>query len=82
MTNKLKVYKTTNCSTCGMVFGRLDRDDLPYSVVNVEEDEAAARRLKDAGMKQAPIFGWKGELHTIVEFSRIHAELKEQEAAA
>ena len=80
--NKLRIYKTTNCPSCRMVMGRLDREGLPYSVTNVEEDEAAALRLKDAGMQMAPVFGWKGNLHTLADFPTIHRELAEQEKAA
>lgn len=80
MANKLKIYKTTLCPTCNAVFRRLDADDLPYSVVNVEEDLAAAQRLKDAGMLQAPVFGWKGKLRTIAELPGIIRELKAQKA--
>lgn len=80
--NKLKVYKTTFCPTCKVAFKRLDAAGLPYSVVNVEEDAEAAQRLKDAGFQQAPVFGWKGQLHTIAEFPRILRELSEQEQAA
>lgn len=84
MTNKLTIFKTTNCSTCAMVFRRLDQKGLPYSVINVEQDEAAAQRLKDAGMLMAPVLAWKGELHTVVDLSRIISELEaqSQEAAA
>lgn len=82
MSNKLKVYKTTLCPTCKVAFDRLDAAGLPYSVVNVEEDAVAAQRLKDAGFQQAPLFGWKGELHTIADFSRIMRELQEERAAA
>lgn len=82
MTNKLKVYKTTFCPTCKVAFKRLDAAGLPYSVINVEEDAEAAQRLKDAGFQQAPVFGWKGRLHTIAEFGTIFSELQAQEAAA
>lgn len=80
--NKLKVYKTTHCPTCKVAFKRLDLAGLPYSVVNVEEDAGAAQRLKDAGFQQAPVFGWKGRLHTIADFPTIFRELSAQEAAA
>lgn len=81
MPNKLKIYKTTLCPTCNTVMKRLDAAGLPYSVVNVEEDPAAAQRLKDAGMIQAPVFGWKGKLRTIVEFPTIQRELAAEHAA-
>lgn len=80
--NKLKIYKTPECSTCGMVLRRLDKAGLPYRVVNVDEDPEAARRLKDAGMLQAPVFGWKGRLRTIAEFPQIEKELREEHAEA
>lgn len=76
--NKLRIYKTTTCPTCAAVFKRLDAAGLPYSVTNVEEDAAAAQRLKDAGMTQAPVFGWKGQLHTIADLPQIERELKEE----
>ncbi|WP_406245893.1 glutaredoxin family protein [Microbacterium sp. M] len=83
MTNKLKIYRTTNCRTCHTIITRLEDAGLPHSVVNVEEDPAAAQRLKDAGMTQAPVFGWKGKLRTIAEFPTIERELRaEHEAAA
>lgn len=81
MPNKLKIYKTTLCPTCSAVFRRLDAAKLPYSVVNVEEDLDAAQRLKDAGMMQAPVFGWKGKLRTIAELPDILKELAAQQAA-
>lgn len=82
MANKLKVYKTTFCPTCKVAFKRLDAAGLPYTVVNVEEDAEAAARLKREGFQQAPVFGWKGALHTIADFPRIFRELSDQEAAA
>ncbi|RKN67643.1 glutaredoxin [Microbacterium sp. CGR2] len=81
MANKLKIYKTTICATCNTVMKRLDAAALPYTVVNVEEDEAAAQRLKDAGMERAPVFGWKGKLRTIAEFPTIQRELAAEQAA-
>lgn len=80
--NKLKIYKTPDCRTCKMATDRLDAAKLPYSVVDVTEDPAAAQRLADAGMKQAPVFGWKGNLRTIVEFPTIQRELAAEVAAA
>lgn len=81
MPNKLKIYKTTFCPTCNTVTKRLDAAGLPYTLVNVEEDPAAAQRLKDAGMTQAPVFGWKGKLRTIAEFPTIQRELAAEQAA-
>lgn len=81
MPNKLKIYKTTFCPTCITIMKRLDDAELPYSVVNVEEDAAAAQRLKDAGMERAPVFGWKGKLRTIAEFPTIQRELAAEQAA-
>lgn len=65
-----------------MIIKRLEEANLPHSVVNVEDDAAAAQRLKDAGMTQAPVFGWKGKLHTIADFPAIQRELQEQQDAA
>lgn len=82
MTNKLKIYTTTTCSTCKMAMRRLDAAGLPYTSVNIEEDPASAARIKGEGAVQAPAFGWKGKLHTLADFPRILQELAEQEAAA
>lgn len=79
--NKLKMYKTPDCRTCKMIGDRLDAAGLPYTVVDVTEDPAAAQRLKDAGMMQAPVFGWKGKLRTIAEFPQIQKELAAEVAA-
>lgn len=80
--NKLKIYKTPDCVTCGAIMRRLDAMKLPYRVVDVTEDPAAAQRLADAGMKQAPVFGWKGRLRTIAELPTIQRELAAEVAAA
>lgn len=80
--NKLKIYKTPGCSTCEMIAKRLTAAGLPFRVVDVSEDPAAAQRLKDAGMLQAPVFGWKGKLHTIASFPGIQRELAAEVAAA
>lgn len=74
--NKLKIYKTPDCRTCKMAADRLDAAGLPYTAVDVTEDPAAAQRLKDAGLLQAPVFGWKGRLHTIASFPSIQRELQ------
>lgn len=78
MTNKLKIYKTTRCATCAVAIRQLDAAGLPYSVVNVEEDAEANERIQAQGFKVAPVFGWKGELHTFADFRTILAELKAQ----
>lgn len=78
MSDKLIIYKTTICATCNTAIKRLDAAGLPYTVVNVEEDPAAAQRLKDAGMERAPVFGWRGKLRTIVDLPTIERELKAQ----
>lgn len=79
--NKLVIYKTPDCRTCKMAADRLDAAGLPYRVVDVTEDPAAAQRLKDAGMLMAPVFGWKGKLRTIAEFPTIQRELATEFAA-
>lgn len=81
MPSKLKIYKTTICATCTAVIKSLEAAGLPFTVVNVEEDPAAAQRLKDAGMERAPVFGWKGKLRTIAEFPTIKQELAAEQAA-
>ena len=82
MTNKLKIYTTTQCNTCKMAMRRLDDAGLPYTAVNIEEDPVAAERIKGEGATQAPVFGWKGKLRTLAEFPQIQQELAEQEAAS
>ena len=45
MTNTATVYTTNTCPYCTMMKNYLDEQNIPYREVNVQEDEAAGRKL-------------------------------------
>jgi glutaredoxin len=81
MPNELIIYTTSDCSSCRMAKGRFAREGLEYREINVEEDEAAATELKQAGYTQAPVIRWRGRFHTIVDLSAVIKSVKEARAA-
>ncbi|MCM3636233.1 MULTISPECIES: glutaredoxin family protein [Bacillales] len=45
MTATATVYTTNTCPYCTMMKNYLDEQNIPYREVNVQEDEAAGRKL-------------------------------------
>jgi glutaredoxin len=74
--NKLDIYKTPTCVTCGAIMRRLDAQGIPYNVIDITEDLAAGERLRQAGFLQAPVFGYRGKLTTIAGLPDITREIQ------
>lgn len=61
MTNQVTVYSTDTCPYCTMMKNFLEQNNVPYTEVNVQHDQAAANRLVQAtgqmGVPQTNING-------------------------
>ncbi|MDL5351196.1 glutaredoxin family protein [Microbacterium sp. zg-YB36] len=78
--NRLTVYTQPGCASCGASIRRLKSLGIEHTTIDVTEDAEAARRLKAAGFQTAPVFGFGGSLHTIVDLSDIINQIQEATA--
>lgn len=51
----ITVYSTPSCVQCTATYRELDRKGIPYNVIDLTEDEAAYKWVKDMGYMQAPV---------------------------
>ena len=51
----LTVYGQPNCQPCRMAEYYLQRENVPYTYVDLSQDQAALARMKKAGHLQTPI---------------------------
>lgn len=58
MTNRIVVY-TNHCPACKILVGLLDKKDIPYSLIDNEEEVAAA--AKSAKTTKVPLCRVPGE---------------------
>lgn len=49
------VYSTPNCSRCKVTYMALDRAGVPYTPVDVSQDEGARAYVEDLGYTEAPV---------------------------
>jgi glutaredoxin len=63
------VYSTPTCMQCKVLKGYLDRENLPYEEVNVEEEMGMLNELSELGFAGLPVvkFGDDG-YYTMSEF--------------
>ena len=52
---KITVYVTENCVQCNSTKRYLDRHDVPYEMVNLNENADAMAMVKEMGYVQAPV---------------------------
>lgn len=57
------VYSTPNCGQCRMTYQVLDRQGVPYTVVDVSENPAALEYVQDLGYSQAPVVVMSDQEH-------------------
>ena len=51
----ITVYTRPSCVQCNATKRKLTQEGLDWVAVDVEQDEAAAERLREAGYMQAPV---------------------------
>lgn len=49
------VYTNPNCQPCKATKRKLDKEGIPYSEVNIQEDEKAKERVRALGYSSAPV---------------------------
>jgi len=52
---EITLYSRTVCQPCKATKRKLEKHGLTYTELNVEENEAAAQFLRDAGYTEAPV---------------------------
>lgn len=66
---EVKLYSTPTCPYCRMAKDFLEKEGVPFTVVDVSEDEAAAREMVDkSGQMGVPVM--EVENTVIVGFDR------------
>ncbi len=74
MSNKITVYSTTTCPYCKIEKQWLDKNDIKYTNIFVDEDEAAAeimiKKSKQMGVPVTEIVGKDGKEQIIVGFDK------------
>lgn len=81
------IYTKTDCWGCGKTKGLLDKAGIPYTEVNMEEDQAAYDYItKTLGYRQAPtvvVSTPEGDVHwSGLQPHKIRAHITHPEAAA
>ena len=74
----VKIYTTTHCPYCVMAKDFFKKNDIKYTEVNVEEDEAGAEEMiEKSGQMGVPVIDINGQI--IVGFNKpaIEKALKE-----
>ena len=74
----VKIYTTTHCPYCVMAKDFFKKNDIKYTEVNVEEDEAGAEEMiEKSGQMGVPVIEINGQI--IVGFNKpaIEKALKE-----
>lgn len=52
---KVTVYTTPGCMQCKTLMRKLDREQVVYDVMNLEQHPELTEQFKELGMTQAPI---------------------------
>lgn len=55
MTKKVKVYSKPDCMQCNFTKKWLNERNVPYTELNVEEDEDALSKIKEMGYQAVPV---------------------------
>lgn len=59
---KVTVYTTPGCMQCKTLMRKLDREQVVYDVMNLEQHPELTEQFKELGMTQAPIVLTSDEL--------------------
>ena len=51
----ITIYSKPNCVQCNATYRSLDKQGLPYTVVDLMEDAEAMEAIKALGYQQAPV---------------------------
>ncbi|MFT4260360.1 glutaredoxin family protein [Microbacterium sp.] len=81
MTNTLTVYSRTVCPSCGAAKRLLKSKGIPFTEINVEEDEAGRRRLLEKGFQAVPVFHYAGRWETMAGLRNIINIIEEERVA-
>ena len=54
-TSTITVYSKPNCVQCNATYRALDKQGLPYEVVDLTQDAEAMESVKALGYQQAPV---------------------------
>lgn len=55
MTNKVTVYSKPDCIQCNFTKKWLKERNVPYTELNVEEDEEALSKVREMGYQAVPV---------------------------
>lgn len=71
MSNHITLYSQPSCAPCRVAKARFKREDIDYEEINVQEDPAAADRLKSLGFIGTPVFHYGGKYRAMDGLSDI-----------
>lgn len=81
-TQILTIYGGPDCRRCKVIVQRCQRKGVPYKYVDVEEDPAAADRLKALGYATAPVMEYGEDHWSGVRLDKIDALIPPRRKAA
>lgn len=62
MSATLTVYTTPTCTPCKVIIGRLERENIPHTVVDLTQDEEAYQYVTQTlGRTQTPVIVYQPE---------------------
>ena len=74
----VKIYTTTHCPYCVMAKDFFKKNDIKYTEVNVEEDEAGAEEMiEKSGQMGVPVIEINGQIIVGLNNPAIEKALKE-----
>jgi glutaredoxin len=76
---KLTIYTKHDCGFCVMLKTLLERKQIDYEEININQDENAREFLKQAGHRTVPQIYCEGELFVEGGFNGMKKYLAEQE---
>lgn len=80
MTNRITLYSQPSCAPCRVAKSRFQREGIEFTEINVQEDEAAAERLKSHGFTGTPVFHYAGRYAALDGLADIITQYKEAHA--
>jgi mycoredoxin len=71
MANKVVMYSTTWCGDCRAARAFLDQNNIPYTNINIEEDDEAVKLVMrvNKGKRSVPTFDIDGQYVNASPFS-------------
>lgn len=75
------LYTQPGCGPCAGAKAFLEASGVPYALIDVTRDHAAAERLRQNGFLTAPVVGYAGHLYTIDYLRQAVADARERMAA-